>query len=82
VRDLNVEGGWDVFRDEWGSHISENYERIFRDIKGLNDRERRRRLDTAKKASVAARTAYTSAPIVLPDGSKRKLPSWMLTTTQ
>jgi hypothetical protein len=61
VRDINVEGGWDVFSDEWGPDISKHYERIFREIRSLSSAERARRRKVAERESVSARTACTES---------------------
>jgi hypothetical protein len=38
VRDIDVEGGRDVFSDDWGPDISKHYERTFREIRALSPR--------------------------------------------
>lgn len=77
LKDVNVEGGWEVFCDEFGEDIPENYERIFQEIRGLKPRERARRLRAAEKLSVSARGAYNAKPIILPDQSTFSFPAWM-----
>ena len=78
VRNVNVEGGWDLFCDDWESDISENYEKTFREIRTVNPGQRSRRLRLANENSARARTACTAMSITLPDGSKNTLPSWMI----
>ena len=80
VADSNIEGGWDVFCEEWGADIPENYEKIFYEIRGLRPRQRARRLKIAEKQSAPARAACNAKPIILPDQSKKTLPSWMQIT--
>jgi hypothetical protein len=78
VRDINCEGGWDVFNDEWGADISNQYERVFREIRVLTPAARARRLKVAERESIPARAACTKNSIKLPDGTQAKLPPWML----
>lgn len=78
VKDINVEGGWDIFSDDWGDDISKNYEKIFRQIRALSPCKRARRLQSAKDESASARATCAAKSIILPDGSKTNLPSWML----
>jgi hypothetical protein len=78
VRDINVEGGWDVFSDDWGPDISKHYERIFREIRALSPAKRAQRRKVSEKESISARAACTKNSIELPDGTQAKLPSWML----
>jgi hypothetical protein len=80
VRNVNVEGGWDLFCDDWENDISVNYEQIFREIRTISPSQRARRLRLAKEKSAYARTACTAMSITLPDGSKNTLPSWMIIT--
>lgn len=69
VRDINVEGGWDVFNDDWGDDISNQYERVFREIRVLTPAARAQRLKVAEGESVPARAACTKKSIKLPDGT-------------
>jgi hypothetical protein len=78
VKDYNCEGGWDITLEEWGNEISDRQKRIRREIEFLSSRKRAKRLEDAGKKAVAARAFYMAKSIVLPDGSKGKLPTWIV----
>jgi hypothetical protein len=78
VRDYNCEGGWDITFEDWGGEISDRQKRIRREIEFLSSRKRARRLEDAAKKAVAVRAFYRAKLIILPDGCKGQLPTWIV----
>lgn len=69
-------GEWKIFADGFALDIVSRRRQMRNEIEDLPSRKRRSRLKAAEKKSAAARLACAQ-PIILPDGTRMELPSWM-----
>ena len=77
VRSRDVDDGWEVFVDEWGSNITGRYEQLFPELRMLSRKKREAVLHVAMEKSAAARANLRLMKIANPDGSVHELPLWM-----